>query len=44
MARRGQDQGISVVLNKRLDLSFTLGLENRTGAKKQSAPRLYQRP
>jgi hypothetical protein len=44
MARRRQDQGISVVLNKRLDLSFALSLENRTGAIEQAAPRLDQGP
>jgi len=44
MPRRGQDQGISVVLNKRLDLRFALGLENRAGAIQQAAPRPDQGP
>ena len=44
MAWRRQDLGISVVLNKRLDLRFALGLEDRTGAVKQSAPGFDQGP
>ena len=44
MAWRGQDQGISVVLNKRLDLGFAFGLENRTSAIQQSATWFDQGP
>ena len=44
MAWRGQDQGISVVLNKRLDLGFAFGLENRTSAIQQSATGFDQGP
>ena len=44
MARGGQPDGFSVACNKRLYLIFTLGPENRAGAKQQATARLEQGP
>ena len=44
MAERGQQQGISVVFNKRFHLLFPLCLENRARAIEQSAAGTHHRP
>ena len=44
MPRRRQDQGISVVLNKRLNLAVALRFEDGAGALQQAPTWPHQRP